>query len=130
MYDLILVTLQGVTIIFLLLLLLIIINKGWRELREGSLARRRAELEHHIFKYVMSSEPIEVFLPPPTDQRQWPAVEQIFFDLMRIAKGNVKARALEAFESLGIVDHYLEQLESRRWWQRAAASERLVTTPL
>jgi HEAT repeat protein len=125
MHALLLDTLQGVTVIFLLLLLLIIVNKGWRELRESSLRRQRAELEQHIFKYVMSTEPIETFLPSPHDRRQWPAIEQIFLDLMRIAKGSVRARALEAFESIGIVDHYLGQLESRRWWLRAAASERL-----
>lgn len=125
MYDLLLDAVQGVTVIFLLLLLLIIVNKGWREVKEGSLARRREFLEQKLFRYVTGDQPIEVVLPPPFDADDRPAVESIFFDLTRIAKGNVRRRAREAFERLGIVDHYLERLKSRRWWFRAEACEKL-----
>ncbi len=125
LYEILFDALEGVTLVFLFLLLLIIVNKGWRELREGGLARRRAALEQRLFRYVMSAEPIENVIPPPWDRRDWPAVESVFFDLSRVAKGNVRERALEAFEKMGIVDHYLEHLSGRRWWIRAEACEKL-----
>lgn len=125
MYDLLLNALGVVSLVFLFLLLLIIINKGWREMRERALMRRREHLEPLLFRYVMSDEPIEAFLPPPFDAGDWPAVESILFDLKRVAKGSVRARSLQAFQALGIVDHYLEHLESRRWWLRAEACEKL-----
>jgi len=124
-YELIVQVLWIVTTFFLGMLLLIIINKAWRESREGFSSRRRRELEPGLFKYVMSTEPVGAFLPPGTGERDWPVIEQIFFDLLRVARGNVSARAREAFEGLGIVDHYLVRLESRRWWQRADAAEKL-----
>ncbi len=125
LYELLLEAVQGVTLVFLFLLFLIIVNKGWRELRERGLRSRRGLLEQRLFRYVMSAEPIEKVIPPPWDRKDWPAVEAVFFELGRVAKGNVRIRALEAFEALGIVDHYLGRLTARRWWIRAEACEKL-----
>ena len=125
MYTLIVDVVQAIGLVFLVLLVLIIVNKAWREAREGFIAHRRRDLEPALFRYVMGSEPIRSYLPSPVGPRDWPVIEQVFFDLLRIAHGNVSARAREAFEGLGIVDHYLERLKSRRWWQRAEAAEKL-----
>jgi len=125
MYNLLIDVLQGVSAIFLFLLLIIILNKAWRESKEGFIARKRREMEPGLFRYVMGREPVEAFLPAHTSMRDWPVIEQIFFDLRRVARGNVSDRAREAFEALGIVDHHLEQIESRRWWLRADAAEKL-----
>jgi len=125
MYDIVLVVLQVVSAVFLGLLVLIIVNKAWREMRENFVVRRKRDLEPALFRYVMNSKPIEAFLTGPVARRDWPVIEQVFFDLLRIARGNVSERAREAFEGLGIVDHYLEQLAGRRWWRRAEAAEKL-----
>lgn len=125
MYDIVLTVLWSITTFFLFMLTLIIVNKAWRELHERFMARRRGVLEKILFKYVMQDEPIEKVLPSGNDRRDWPVIEEIFFDLLRIARGHVADRAREAFERLGIVDHYLKQLESRRWWLRGEAAEKL-----
>lgn len=124
-YNLVVQVLWTVTTVFLGLLLLIIVNKAWRESRETFSSRRRRDLEPGLFRYVMSIEPVEKFIPAGTGRRDWPVIEQIFFDLLRVARGNVSTRAREAFERLGIVDHYLLRLLSRRWWIRAEAAEKL-----
>jgi HEAT repeat protein len=125
MYAAIVVVLRTVGGVFLVLLLLIIVNKAWREAAEGYVVRRRRDLEPALFRYVMDSRPIEAFLHSPAGRKDWPVIEQVFFDLLRVARGNVSERAREAFERLGIVDHYLRQLASPRWWRRAEAAEKL-----
>jgi HEAT repeat protein len=127
-YHLVVQVLWIVTVVFSGLLLLIITNKAWRESREGFARRRRHELEPGLFRYVTSTEPVEKFLPAGTGRRDWPVIEKIFFDLLRVARGNVNARAREAFERLGVVDFYLRQLGARRWWLRAEAAEKLGLT--
>lgn len=124
-YDLVVLVLQVVAGVFSGLLVLIILNKAWRESREAYAAGRRRDLEPHLFRYVMGTDPIERSLPSLPSRRDWPVIEQVFFDLLRVSRGNVTARAQEAFERLGILDHYLGQLESRRWWARAEAAEKL-----
>jgi len=124
-YDLVVQVLWTVTSVFLGLLFLIILNKAWRESREGFASRKRREMEPGLFRYVMSQDPIEKFIPAGTGRREWPVIERIFFDLLRVARGNVSIRSREAFERLGMVDHYLTRLHSRRWWQRADAAEKL-----
>jgi len=125
MYDVVVAVLWGITAFFLFMLGLIIVNKAWRELREGFIARRRKILEEVLFRYVMQTGQIETVLPSGNDRRDWPVIEEIFFDLLRVVRGNVSERAREAFERLGIVDHYHRQLKSRRWWLRAEAAEKL-----
>jgi HEAT repeat protein len=124
-YELVVQVLRIVTTFFVGMLGLIIVNKAWRESREGFAMRRRRELEPALFRYTMSHGPIRSFLPPDAGRREWPVIEQIFFDLLRVARGNVSDRARDAFEDLGMVDHYLSRLESRRWWHRAEAAEKL-----
>ncbi|MBI3450242.1 MAG: HEAT repeat domain-containing protein [Acidobacteria bacterium] len=124
-YDLVVTVLWTVSIVFLFLLLIIVVNKAWRESREGFAARRRTEMEPALFRYVMGTEPVEKFLPSGVTRRDWLVIEKIFFDLLRVARGNVNTRAREAFERLGMVDHYTKQLDSRRWWLRAEAAEKL-----
>src|SRR5258706_13914290 len=82
-------------------------------------------MEPGLFRYVMSGEPVEKFIPSGGGRRDWPVIEQIFFDLLRVARGNVSTRARDAFERLGMGDHYLAQLGRRRWGLRAGAAEKL-----
>jgi HEAT repeat protein len=125
LFDAVVSVLWAVTGFFLLLLALIIISKGWREIRSRFAQRRRSLLEPQVFRYVLGAGPFEAHLPGPVSRKDWPVIEQIFFDLLTVARGNVGDRARQAFESLGLVDHYMEQLTSRRWWQRAEAAEKL-----
>ena len=125
MYEFVLALFAGVGLAFLLLLAIIIINKVTREYGEGHLRRRRVELEPCFFKYAMGQGPIESFLPAPLRRGERRLVEDIFFDLGRVVKGSVRERAREAFERLGFVDHYVRRLQSRRWWARAEAAEKL-----
>jgi HEAT repeat protein len=125
MYDFVLALLISVGSVFLLLVAVIIVGKGWREYVEAKLRRRRVELEPHFFKYVVGQGAIERYLPRPLARGERVLVEQIFFDVGRIVKGSVRERARDAFEQLGFVDHYLSKIESRRWWTRAEAAEKL-----
>jgi hypothetical protein len=125
MYSIIILVLEVVAVVFLALLVLIIINKIWRETREGYARRRRRELEPVLFRYVMDQRPLAALLDSPLSRRDWPVVELIFFDLLRVVRGNVSQRAQQAFESLGIIDHYMRQIRTGRWWKRAEAAEKL-----
>lgn len=127
-YDTLVTVLLVVSVVYLGLIVLIIVNKAWREAQERFTAHRRRELEPGLFKYVMAEGPVAGFLKGAPTRRDWPVIEQIFFELLGVARGNVTRRAREAFESLGIVDHYLQQLRSQRWWRRADAAERLGLT--
>jgi len=124
-YQAVVVSLFAIGGFFLLLLGIIIVSKGWRELVEAGLRRRRAELEPAFFKYAVGSGPIEKFLPRALRSGERVLVEQIFFELGRVVKGSVAERARDAFERLRFVDHYLARIESRRWWARAEAAEKL-----
>jgi HEAT repeat protein len=124
-YHLVVHVLWVVTSVFVGLLALIVVNKAWRESRESFTSRRRLEMEPGLFRYVMGTEPVETFIPSGGSRRDWPVIEQVFYDLLRVARGNVATRARDAFERLGMVDHYLGQLGSRRWWLRAEAAEKL-----
>ncbi|HET6372635.1 MAG TPA: HEAT repeat domain-containing protein, partial [Candidatus Polarisedimenticolia bacterium] len=125
MYRMVVYTLAGIALVFLLLLSIIIVSKAWREVVEARLRRRRAELEPAFFKYVVGKGPFESFFPRPLNPGDRVLVEQIFFELGRVVKGSVRERAREAFERLGFVDHYLARIDSRRWWTRAEAAEKL-----
>ncbi|HZI93014.1 MAG TPA: HEAT repeat domain-containing protein [Patescibacteria group bacterium] len=124
-HDLVFWLIGAVGSVFLLLVIIIIVSKAWREYVEEGLRRRRVELEPSFFKYVVGQGPIENYLPRPLARKERVLVEDIFFDLGRIVKGSVRERARDAFEKLGFIEHYLEKLESRRWWTRAEAAEKL-----
>ncbi|HEY3176609.1 MAG TPA: HEAT repeat domain-containing protein [Candidatus Polarisedimenticolia bacterium] len=125
MYEFVIALLVGVSAFFLLLVGIIIISKGWREIVEARLRLRRAELEPGFFKYAVGKEALEKYLPRPIHRSERVLVERIFFEMGRVVKGSVRERARDAFEKLGFVDHYLANLESRRWWTRAEAAEKL-----
>lgn len=125
MHAFVLALVYSVGAVFLLLLAVIIVSKGWREVVEARMRRRRRDLEPAFFKYVVGKGPIEDFLPHRLERGERRLVEEIFFDLGRVVKGSVNERAREAFERLGFVEHYLRRLDSRRWWTRAEAAEKL-----
>lgn len=125
MHRFVLVLVYSVAAVFLVLVAVIVAGKAWREIREARLRRRRVELEPAFFRYVVGQGPIQAFLPRPIRRSERVLVEQIFFDLGRVVKGEVHERARQAFETLGFVDTYLVKLESRRWWTRAEAAEKL-----
>lgn len=125
MYEFIMWTLVCVGVVFLILLAIIIVGKAWRELVDARLQRLRRELEPAFFKYTVGTGPIRDYLPRPLRRDEHVLVERIFFDLGHVVKGSARDRAREAFEHLGLVDETMRQLESRRWWYRAEAAEKL-----
>jgi len=125
MYDFIVALIWASAGFFVLLMLLILVNKAWREIAERRLRKRRVQLEPIFFRYVTGTGPIEEHLKQPLRPSDRVLVEEIFFDLGRVVKGSVWERAREAFERLGFVDHYISRLQSRGWWYRAEAAEKL-----
>ncbi len=125
MYQFILLLIAAAASFFLVLLLLIVVNKGWREISERRLRRRRAALEPDFFRYVTGTGPIGDHLQQPLRPSDRPLVEEIFFDLGRVVQGAAWQRAREAFLALGFVDYYIRRLDSRSWWSRAEAAEKL-----
>jgi len=125
MYRFVMALVIGVGALFALLMAVIVVSKAWRQIVEARLRRRRIVLEPAFFKYVVGEGPIEDYLPGPVRRGERVLVEDIFFELGHVVKGMVRERAREAFERLGFVDHYLRRLDSRRWWARAEAAEKL-----
>ncbi len=125
MYDFIVALMWASAGFFVLLMLLILVNKAWREVAERRLRKRRVQLEPIFFRYVTGQGPIEEHLQQPLRPSDRVLVEEIFFDLGRVVQGSAWERAREAFERLGFVDHYIARLDSRGWWYRAEAAEKL-----
>jgi len=114
-----------VAVIFLVLLIVIVTGKVWREIVEARRRHKRRELEPSFFRYLTNQGPLERYLPRAVRRSDRPVIEQIFTDLSKVVKGTVRARIRDASERLGFVDHHLQRLESRRWWTRADAAEKL-----
>jgi len=125
MYEFILRLIAASAAFFLLLLVLIIVNKGWREVTDRRLRKRRVLLEPDLFRYVTGIGPIGDHLSHALRPSDRALVEEIFFDLGRVVQGGAWERAREAFEELGFVRHYISRLDSRSWWARAEAAEKL-----
>lgn len=125
MYDFILALIWASAGFFVLLMLMILVNKAWREYAERRLRRRRVQLEPIFFRYVTGTGSIEEHLQQALRPSDRVLVEEIFFDLGRVVQGAAWERAREAFERLGFVDHYIGRLDSRGWWYRAEAAEKL-----
>src|SRR5213594_3806278 len=87
MHDFALALVYTVGTVFLLLVVVIVVGKGWREIVEARLRRRRVELEPAFFKYVVGRGPIERYLPRPLRPSERVLVEEIFFDVGRVVKG-------------------------------------------
>ena len=109
------------------LTLLIVSNKAWREAREAMGRRRRATLEPVVFAYTEGSgdDPISRHLPRPLLPRDGHLVRTILLDAAGLVKGGARDRITTAFEELGFVGECIRALQSRRWWRRAEAAERL-----
>ncbi len=125
LHDFVVDSLYGLAVVFLVLMVVIVSGKAWRQVVDGRMRRRRKELEPSFFKFAVGQGSIDRYLPRPLRRGERPLVEEIFFDLGRVVKGSVHERAREAFEALGHVDLHLDRLESRRWWTRAEAAEKL-----
>jgi len=112
--------------IFLVLTTLIIVNKAWRETQEATIARRRKELEPKILSWVHGDEKTvrkafgENFSTSDTG-----VIEQILLDHVQRVRGIERDRLAQAMDQLGLVDGYLDGLNSRRWWRRAESAEKL-----
>jgi HEAT repeat protein len=120
----------GTAGLLLFLIAVIIVNKALRELREAIDRDRRAALEPVVAAYLGSADamPILTYLPRRLGRRDRRLVEALLAEASTAgaAPGEaVRARAAAAFEALGSVDRALRDLDSRRWWKRAAAAERL-----
>lgn len=111
---------------FLALSAVIIVNKAWREVREGWRRIRRKALEPRILAYAHGEE--KSLLPALGGRLTSPdrgVVEEILLDYVERVRGIERERLQRVLDELGYVDRYLAALRSVRWWRRARAAERL-----
>lgn len=112
--------------VFLALTVLIIANKAWRETRAWLHRRRRERLEPLVLAYVHGEDAsLLAALGGRLELSDRAVVETILLDHAQRVRGISRERLCRALDELGFVDRYLRELESRRWWTRAAAAERL-----
>src|SRR3989304_5494710 len=84
MHVFVLALLYAVAAFFVLLVGIIVVSKGWREIVEARLRRRRTELEPVFFKYAVGKGPLDQYLPRAIHRSERVLVENIFFDLGRV----------------------------------------------
>jgi HEAT repeat protein len=112
--------------IFLILTILIVANKAWRETRAARRARHRRELEPRILSWAHGDEKtVRKALDHRPSALDKTVLEQILLDHIQRVRGIERERMAAAVEQLGLIDVYLEGLESRRWWRRAESAEKL-----
>ena len=128
-HELLVLFIIGIGVVLAALTFLIVVNKAWRETREAFDRRRRAVLEPDVFRYVGATDTrtIRDCLPLPASDHDLALVEGILLDMATLVKGDSRDRITAACEQLGRVSRAIEALQSRRWWRRAEAAERLGT---
>ena len=119
-------TILAISGVFMTLTVLIIANKAWRETQTAWFARRRRELEPKVLNWAHGDEKtICSALDGRPSSFDLTVLEGILLDHLQRVRGIEHKRLAQAMEQLGLVDTYLETLESRRWWRRAGAAEKL-----
>ena len=126
MQDILVVTVVAIGTVFVGLTVLIVANKAWRESTDNSRARRRAVIEPAVLAYAHGKHPsILSALEGDVATRDRPVLERILLDHVQRVRGVHHQRLVLALDELGFVDRYLDGLRGPRWWQRAAAAEKL-----
>jgi len=126
MHQILIWAIISISGVFLTLTILIVANKAWRETRTARMARRRRELEPKILNWAHGDEKsIRQLLNDHTSPLDSAVVEQILLDHIQRVRGIEHDRLAAAMAQMGYVETYLGGLESRRWWRRAEAAEKL-----
>jgi len=126
MHQILIWAILSISGIFLALTILIVINKAWRETQAARRARQRRELEPRILSWAHGDEKtVRTALDGTPSALDLVVIEQILLDHIQRVRGIESERMAQAMEQLGFIDSYLEGLESRRWWCRAEAAEKL-----
>lgn len=126
MYRVLVVSILGTGLVFLVLTLAIVFSKLWRERSHAWRRVRRLGLEPDVLAFAHGEH---VSLLPAlggrvrrTDRR---ALEDLLLDHMQRVRGIERARLGRALEELGYVDAYLGGLRHSAWWRRAKSAEKL-----
>lgn len=131
----------GTAGVLLFLIAVIIVNKAMREAGESTDRRRQIEFGPAVAVYLGSADSRSIlsYLPRRVGRRDRRIVEALLVEAASaegsasiaapagasLVSAGTQARAAAAFEALGSVDRALQDLDSRRWWKRAEAAERL-----
>lgn len=126
MQQILIGTILAISAVFMALTILIVANKAWREARAAMGARRRKELEPRILSWAHGDKKtVRSALDGNPSSADTAVLEQILLDHIQRVRGIERERLARAMEQLGLIDTYLEGLESRRWWRRAESAEKL-----
>ncbi|MDH3628792.1 MAG: HEAT repeat domain-containing protein [Acidobacteriota bacterium] len=110
---------------FLLLTVVIVVSKAWRETLELRYRRRRKRLEPQVLQYVHGDQSTISDVIPDATASDVPVLERVLLDNIQQVRGIERERMTLALDDLGSIDRWLDRLDHRRWWSRAAAAEKL-----
>ena len=126
MHGILVVAILTLGAVFLGLTLLIVLNKAWREEVQRRRRKLRLLLEPRVLAYAHGREPALVpVLGGRVGRAERVVLEEILLDHAQRVRGSEHEKLSRALEELGAIDGLLRRLNSRRWWQRAEAAERL-----
>jgi HEAT repeat protein len=126
MYEALILAVLIIGGVLVALTLLILANKGWREAGQAYERVRRRTLEPLVLAYAHGKEPsLPTFIGGPTRWFDRRVLEVILLENIQLVRGIEHDRLARALEELGFVEQHLDGLNSRRWWRRADAAEKL-----
>ena len=126
MLDALTLTIGIIGAVFVGLTAVIVINKAWRESRERRRRARRAVLEPMILDWVHGTDPsLSNKLSGTMRSGDDEVVETVLLDYAQRVRGIERDRLSSALEEMGYVATFLDRLQHRNWWHRAAAAEKL-----
>lgn len=114
--------------VFAALALIIVANKLWRDGRDRSRLRRRAEIEPKLMCYAAGQISMTAALDGCGGEDDRAIVEKILLEGFVSTERLRTNRLTRALEKLGFVDERIDELDSRTEWTRAAAAEMLGRT--
>jgi HEAT repeat protein len=121
MEQILIVTIGTITIVFVGLTLGVVLNKALREARDRYSRHRRRVIEPRVLAYAHGDDDFGKRVA----RRDRRIVQIILLDHLQRVRGVEHQRLGNAFSQMGFTDELLKRLESSRWWQRAAAAEKL-----
>jgi HEAT repeat protein len=111
---------------FVLLSLALVLHKAWRDRERRWRRTRRRRLEPRIEAYEAGEfQTLAAALGDLSTPRDQSVVEQVLLERIHDSTGIERDRLAQALEETGFVGRYLRRLQSRNWWRRADAAERL-----